>query len=176
MTDRDVDPDAGDMFDDLFSRRAPGLRIVAEEDTHRPFLSDLFVACSPLRSMLPEPVVLQQAALRETAYRTDYPSAMRRIVTAQDSPIGRIVVDWAPGDTALLIDIAVLPEKQGAGVATAMMGAYLDVADQRRQFAALQVMRDNPALNWYTRLGFGPVEAQDFAPYIDMIREPHGGD
>jgi GNAT superfamily N-acetyltransferase len=175
MTDRDIDPDAGDMFDQLFSRRAPALRIVAEEDTHRPFLSDLFVACSPLRGMLPDPVVLQQVTFRETAYRTDYPAAMRRIVVAQDSPIGRIVVDWSADDAAL-IDIAVLPDRQGAGVATAMMGAYLDVVDHRGQFAALQVMRANPALHWYARLGFAPVESQDFAPYIDMIRAPRGGD
>lgn len=176
MADRDVDPDAGHKFDRLFSRRAPELRTVAEADAHRPFLSDLFVACSPLRGLLPDPVVVQQASLRETAYRTDYPSAMRRIVLAQDRPIGRIVVDWSADDAAMLIDIAVLPDRQGAGVATAMLGAYLDVADHRHQSAALQVMRDNPALHWYTRLGFVPVEAQDFAPYIDMIREPRGID
>ncbi|MDB5678684.1 GNAT family N-acetyltransferase [Sphingomonas bacterium] len=176
MAHRDAEPDAGHMFDRFFARRAPGLRVVAEEDAHRPFLSDLFVACSPLRGMLPEPVVLQQASLRETAYRTDYPSAMRRIVLAQDRPIGRIMVDWSADDAAMLIDIAVVPDKQGAGVATAVVGAYLDVADHRRQSAALQVMRDNPALHWYARLGFAPVEAQDFAPYIDMTREPRGGD
>lgn len=172
MADRDAIPDAGDMFDRSFSRRAPELRTVAEEDAHRPFLSDLFVACSPLRGLLPDPVVVQQASLRETTYRTDYPTAMRRIVLAQDRPIGRIMVDWSADDAALLVDIAVLPERQGVGVAAAMMGAYLDVVDDRGWHATLQVMRDNPALDWYARLGFAPVEAQDFAPYIDMIRAP----
>jgi ribosomal protein S18 acetylase RimI-like enzyme len=176
MADCGIDRDASQMFDQFFSRRAPALGIVAEEDAHRPFLSDLFVACSPLRGMLPEPVVLQQASIRETAYRTDYPSAMRRIVLARDRPIGRILIDWSADDAALLIDIAVLPDSQGAGTATAMLGAYLDVVDHLRRSATLQVMRDNPALHWYARLGFAPIEAQDFAPYVDMVRKPRGGD
>lgn len=175
MADHEVDRDASHMFDQILARRAPELRIVAEDETHRPFLSELSIACSPLRGMLPEPVVVQQAAFRETGYRTDYPSAMRRIVLAQDRPVGRIMIDWSTDDAALLVDIAVLPEMQRAGVATAMMGAYLEVVDHHRQSAALQVMRDNPALDWYSRLGFAPVEAQDFAPYIDMVRAPQGG-
>lgn len=173
MTD---DDDAALMFDRCFAVHAPGLAAVAEEAAHRPFLDALFVAGSPLRGVLPDPIVLHQAAMRETAYRADYPAAMRRVVLADSAPIGRIVVDWESDGAAMLIDIAVLPEKQGEGVGIAMLRAYLDVVDRRGQRAMLQVMRDNSALALYTRLGFAQVEAQDFAPYIDMVRQPRGGD
>ena len=137
------DPDR--LFDQSFVRHASGLAIIAEEDAHRPFLDALFVACSPLRGVLPDPIVQHQAALRETAYRTDYPAAMRRIVVADGAPVGRIMVDWGGDGAAMLVDIAVVPDRQGQGVGMAMLRAYLDVVDRRGQPAMLQVMRDNPA-------------------------------
>ncbi|THD34762.1 MAG: N-acetyltransferase [Sphingomonas sp.] len=163
------------MFDRSLVRHAPGLQVAVENEAHRPFLDALFIACSPMRGVLPDPMMQQQAALRETAYRTDHPVAMRRVVVAKGAPIGRIIVDWGFDGAALLVDIAVAPERQGAGMGTALLHAYLDVADRRGQPAMLHVMRDNPALRLYARLGFAPVEPQDFAPHLAMIRAPHTG-
>ena len=170
MTDRDADLESDALFEQFLSRRAPDLRLAAEEDADRPFLEALFVACSPLRGALPDPIMRHQAVIRETGYRADFPSAMRRILVEQDVPIGRVMIDWS--DDAWLIDIAVLPDRQRSGTGTAVLLAYLDVVDRRGHRAGLQVMRDNPALRLYERLGFAAVEARDFAPYIDMIREP----
>lgn len=170
------DEDPARLFDQAFARQAPGLAIIAEGDSHRPFLDALFVACSPLHGVLPDPIVQHQAVLRETAYRTDYPAAMRCIVVADGAPIGRIMVDWGFDGAAMLVDIAVVPDRQGRGVGMAMLRAYLDVVDQRGQPAMLQVMRDNSAQHLYARLGFAPVEARDFAPHIDMHRAPRAGD
>jgi ribosomal protein S18 acetylase RimI-like enzyme len=167
-----ADDDAERMFDRFLSQYAPDLVIAAEADSHRAFLAELFVACSPLRGLLPGPVVQQQASLRETAYRADYPAAMRRVVLAEGAPIGRIMVDWAIDGAAMLIDIAVTPERQREGAGSAMLRSYLAVADRRGQCAMLQVMRDNPAQQLYAQLGFAPVESRDFAPHLDMVREP----
>ena len=170
MADGDADAAAGALFDRLFAQLAPGFAIEPQNETHRAFLTELFVACSPLRGVLPEPVVLHQAAIRDAAYRRDHPDAMRRIVLADGQPIGRIMVDWTGGDAASLIDLAVSPDRQRKGVGAAMLDAFLAVADDRRQRATLQVQRDNPAVRLYARLGFAAVETDDFAPFIDMVR------
>lgn len=172
MTDAADDPDAGTMFDRYFAQHAVGLGLAVEEDAHRPFLTNLFVACSPLRGVLPDAVVLHQAAMRETAYRADYPKAMRRIVLTDGAPVGRIMVDWTSADGALLVDIAVLPDARATGAGRAMLHAYLAVADHRRQRGILQVQRDNPARRLYAGLGFVEVETDEFAPFVDMVRAP----
>jgi len=160
--------EAAHMFELAIARQAPALRVVAEDDGHRSFIDALFVAGSPLRGILPDVMVQHQAVMREAGYRADFPAATRWIVVADDVPVGRIMIDWS--DDAWLVDIALLPDRQGAGTGTAILHAYLEVVDRRGQRATLQVMRDNPALRLYERLGFVAVDAQDFAPHIDMIR------
>lgn len=174
MADLKADTGPDRMFDAALAQRAPDLLVAAEDETHRSFLTDLFIAGSPLRGVLPDAVVLHQAAIRETGYRNDYPDAMRRVVLADGQPIARIMVDWAAADGASLVDVAVSPDRQGSGVGSAMLGAYLDVADARLQRAILQVQPDNRAAQLYTRLGFVAVDTEEFSPFIDMVREPRG--
>lgn len=137
------------------------------------FLRDLFVACSPLGGVLPPALLRQQADMQDAAYRNAYPVAVRRIVVRGGRPIGRIALDWPAAGTTRCIDVAVLPESQRSGVGGAMLHAWLDAADDARRTAVLSVLRDNPALRLYARLGFRPAPDDDGAhAATELIRPP----
>lgn len=140
-------------FDAAFRARAPDLDCRPERESDRAFLAGLFLACSPMADLLPEPLMRLQAALQYDGYAAAYPRAMRRIVLSEGSPIGRLIVDWGPPDTHC-IDIAVLPDRRATAAGPHLLRAWLAVADTIGSPATLSVRADNPARRLYARLGF----------------------
>jgi len=163
-----TDPHA--RFDEALAARAPHLRCRPEEAADSIFLTGLAIACSPLAAMLPEPMLRQQVEFQHASHNGAHPHAMHRIATLGAAPVGRIMIDW-DGHETHLVDIAVLPAHHGAGIGSAMLSAWLDVADARRQSARLEVRADNPAARLYQRLGFQPVlDPNDWSPVVTMSR------
>ena len=159
------------QFDAAFEAHAPaGLRLRPEQDEDAAFLRELFLASFSLRDVLAEPVLTQQVELRLAAFRYGFAGAMRRIVVGPDGPIGRIIVDWRHPAGPLCADIAVSPADGGRGVGTALLRAWIDVADSHGLACTLTVAPDNPARALYARLGFRetPSEPGDFG--IAMTR------
>jgi GNAT superfamily N-acetyltransferase len=162
---------AAEAFDDAFARRARALVIRVETDADAPFLSDLFVRCSPLRDTLPAQLLAQQWRMQSASHRAAHPAAMRRIVTAAGLPVGRIVIDWTPIDLSEGVDIAVDPDYRASGAGLHLLRAWLDVADALRKTCTLTVLAANPARHIYARLGFVATEQpSDGAPLLDMTR------
>lgn len=153
--------------------RAPRLRCDPEADADGPFLAELFATCSPLRDMLPPAVLLHQAQMQRAGHRAQYPDADWAVLAIDAVPVARIGIDWSNGE-AVLVDIAVEPARQSAGLGTAILSAMLDVADARARRVRLMVSRDNPAARLYARLGFVATGGDGHQPFIAMIREPHG--
>lgn len=60
-----------------------------------------------------------------TSYRAEYQHARFKIVTLDDAPVGRLVTDLQP-DMVHYVDMALLPQVQGGGLATALMRAVLE--------------------------------------------------
>ncbi len=151
-----IDPaEASAQFDAAFAARAPaGLAVRPETDDDAAFLRELFLASYPLRDVLPEPVLGQQVALRLDTFRRGFPGAMRRIAVGPDGPVGRIIVDWGHAAGPHCVDIAVMPAHGRRGVATAMLQAWIDVAEAHARPCTLTVATDNPARALYARLGF----------------------
>ncbi len=161
-----IDPvEAALQFDAAFVAHAPeGLRLRPEQDEDAVFLRELFLASFPLRHVLAGPVLTQQIELRLATFRDGFAGAMRRIVVGPDGPIGRIIVDWRHSAGPLCVDIAVRPADGGRGVGTALLRAWIDVAESHGLACALTVATDNPARALYARLGFRetPSEPGDF--------------
>ena len=161
-------------FDAEFRTRAPHLDIRPESDDDHPFLTDLFIAGSPMRDLLPRPMLEQQASTFSAHNAFAFPHATRRIVTQKGRAIGRIMLDWSPGDHSYGVDIAVLPEVMGQGVGSAILRAWLATADAAGLPCRFNVFSTNPARDIYARLGFVAVDEDTGAPYVQMIR-PVGG-
>ena len=103
-------------------------------------------------------------------YVTRFPDAEHSIVIADDEPIGRIWIDRR-GEEIRLLDIAILPRCQNAGVGTAL------VEQLQQQAAAAELplrhsvyATNHDALRFYRRLEFVVVE--DFETHVLMEWNP----
>ena len=161
------------LFDAALLRRAPQLVVDPETAAHRPFLAELFAACSPLAGLLPPALMEMQFTTQDASFANDHPQAMRRIIGWNSHPVGRIVIAWDAPDSALGVDIAVHPDGRASGAGLAMLRAWVDVADALGRPCRLNVVATNPAQRIYQRLGFRAVCAVDpEAAYIAMERPP----
>ena len=129
-----------------------------EEDL--PFLSDLYastraeeVAVTGWPEETQRQFLAHQFGAQHHHYQLHYPDAERLVVERGGAPIGRIYI--AERDNMLhLIDIALLPERRGAGVGTAIMTDLLRQAEALGLGIVIHVERFNPARRLYDRLGF----------------------
>ena len=172
-----IDPAlASAQFDAAFAARAPAdLSVRPETDADAAFLRELFLASYPLRDVLPEPVLTHQVALRLDTFRRGFPRAMRRIALGPDGPVGRIIVDWGHASGPYCADVAVMPAHGRRGVATAMLRAWIEVAEAQELTCTLSVAADNPARVLYARLGFMETADESGLPgevALGMTRRP----
>ena len=100
-------------------------------------------------------------------YRQAYPQADHQIIFAEDQPIGRILVAQEE-DSTRLVDIALLPEYRGCGIGTQLIGQLIEQAAKAGSVVRLSVLRTNPAIHLYQRLGF--VKTSEDQMYYQMER------
>lgn len=102
---------------------------------------------------------------QQAGYTRAYPDASHHIILKDGEAIGRLFV--AKRDGALrLVDISLLPEHRGAGSGTEIIRDLRDEAEREGLPLRLQVMKTNPALRLYERLGFEVIE--DTGAYFQM--------
>ncbi len=121
------------------STRADELRLVPWDETQK------------------EAFLRSQFSLQTHHYRTYYPAAAFLIVQFDGQPIGRLYVDHSER-CIHLIDIALLPERRGAGIGGRLMRDVLSEAESEHKAVQIYVERNNPALRLYERLGFRVFE------------------
>jgi predicted GNAT family acetyltransferase len=68
------------------------------------------------------------------------------------------------------MDIALVPEHRGTGVATRLLGELLDEGAEDGKKVSVHVELQNPARRLYERLGFVPVEER--GAYLFMEARP----
>ncbi|HEV7287044.1 GNAT family N-acetyltransferase [Sphingomonas sp.] len=169
MSQLETDPAAA--FDAAFGARAGDLQCRPRDPGDAEFLIDCAIACSPMKGLLPDAMLAQQAELQRAAHDGAHPDAMHRTVTRDGAPIGHILVAWTVAGTHL-VDIAVLPEHRGIGAGGHLLAAWLAVADAHGLTATLEVQAGNPARQIYERLGFVETEPDPWAAFADMHRAP----
>ena len=98
-------------------------------------------------------------------YNQAYPNADHQIILLDGQPAGRIMVTTEPG-SAHLVDIALLPEFRNRGIGTKLVADLVEKSAQAGSKVRLQVLRTNPAIHLYERLGF--VKTGEDAMYFQM--------
>jgi ribosomal protein S18 acetylase RimI-like enzyme len=98
-----------------------------------------------------------QFRLQHTHYQKHYPNARFDLICAQGADIGRLYVASTTNEIRLM-DIALLPERRGRGIGSALIREVMAEASSGGRPVSLHVEPDNPARRLYTRLGFVDVE------------------
>ena len=98
-------------------------------------------------------------------YQTAYPLAEHNIITAEQEPVGRVLIS-RDKDSATLVDISILPEYRRHGIGGAIIRELVRQSSSRGEILKLQVLRTNPAQRLYLRLGF--LQTGEDAMYLQM--------
>lgn len=114
----------------------------------------------------------QQFEAQQFHYRKYYPEAVFEVVEVGGVSAGRLYVSRWQREIRI-IDIAMLPGFQGRGVGSRVMERLIAESEACGKPLSIHVEKFNPALRWYERLGFVPVE--DKGVYLLMHRVPGGG-
>ena len=95
----------------------------------------------------------QQFEAQHLHYQNHFPDADFDIVHVDHQPAGRLYVDRSI-DPMCVIDITLLPEFRGKGIGTRLMNQIINEATFLSRHLRLCVRLDNPAADWYRKLGF----------------------
>lgn len=87
------------------------------------------------------------------AYSEEFPAAEHQIIMLGDRAIGRVLVERNETENRG-VDIALLPEHRSAGIGRILIQELLDEAAQAGKPFRISVVKTNPALHLYERLGF----------------------
>ena len=99
-----------------------------------------------------EMLVAMQHRAQDQYYRSTYPEASHHIICVDDTPVGRLIVERS-GSEFLLVDVALLPEFRGRGIGSRVLRDLIDEAAGSGRVMTLQVVKTNPAVDLYKRLG-----------------------
>lgn len=86
-------------------------------------------------------------------YSAEFPRADHQIIMLGDRRIGRVLVERAEAEH-VGVDIALLPEHRSAGIGRVLIQGLLDEAAGAGKPFRITVLKSNPAMHLYERLGF----------------------
>jgi GNAT superfamily N-acetyltransferase len=104
-------------------------------------------------------------AHRETSFAEWFHPHEVRIIVANGADVGWIQ-KREEGGAIFLGSIYVVPSMQRKGIGTRVIQSLLDLGRQRSQPVTLAVMKINPALALYQRLGFQITHEDDYKLYM----------
>lgn len=105
-------------------------------------------------------IVAMQQRMQVAGYRSSYPEAVYEVLELGGGPVGRLVTAGVPG-AVRVVDIAVMPQARGRGVAGEALRRLQRQAAQDGHGLTLAVRTDNPgARRLYAALGF-TVDAEE---------------
>jgi GNAT superfamily N-acetyltransferase len=131
---RPVDPDDEDFLYDLFCQTAGDGLSGLDPETRNALLRMQFKA-------------------QLQTYVAEFPRADHKIIVLDDRVIGRVLVERTEAEHRG-VDIALLPEYRSGGIGTMLIQELLDEAAGAGKPFRISVVRTNPALHLYERLGF----------------------
>ncbi len=111
----------------------------------------------------------QQFKAQRQSYTIQYGDADHSIIMDAGRPIGQMMVLCAD-DEYRLIDISLLPAHRNGGIGTRLIRRLLDEAFAAGKPVGLSVVKTNPAVGLYQRLGF--VVRTDDGLYLQMVAHP----
>jgi ribosomal protein S18 acetylase RimI-like enzyme len=87
------------------------------------------------------------------SYRSAFPDATDYIVCLDGSAVGHMLVSHEPSRIHL-IDIALFEEHRNCGIGSGLLRQLLRECEFQRRTLRLHVLRGNPAIRLYERMGF----------------------
>lgn len=121
-----------------------------------------------------EPFLRMQWLAQKRGYEARFPSEGHCVLEHEGRPVGRLWVVRGEQEVRL-VDVTLLPAYQGRGLGSSVLRSLQEEAAAAGKPLRLHVLRNNPALRLYTRLGFTPVaEAGQGAsePYLALEWRP----
>lgn len=107
-----------------------------------------------------EGIIAMQQQMQVAGYRSSYPEAAYEVLELGGVPVGRLVTASVPG-AVRVVDIAVMPQARGQGVAGEALRRLQRQAAPDGRDVTLAVRTDNPgARRLYAALGF-TLETED---------------
>lgn len=120
-----------------------------------------------------EGIIAMQQKMQVAGYRSSYPEAVYEVLELGGVPAGRLVTAHVPG-AVRVVDIAVMPQARGQGVAGEALRRLQRQAAQEGRDVALAVRSDNPgARRLYAALDFA-VETEE-AVRLELRWRPKAG-
>lgn len=107
-----------------------------------------------------ETFLRQQFGAQHTFYQQQFPTAEYAVIERNGQPVGRFYLDRR-ADELRVIDIAILPDHQRAGIGGRLMQRAIDEASALGKPVRIHVERENPAMHLYERLGFHRKEDKE---------------
>jgi ribosomal protein S18 acetylase RimI-like enzyme len=108
-----------------------------------------------------EAFLRMQFDLRDRQYRAAYPEARTELILCGGVPAGIVTTEQNTRELRL-VDLALLPEFRGRGVGSDLLRGLQSAGKK----IVLHVLKQNPAVSLYTRLGF--TSTGEDAMYLAM--------
>ena len=99
-----------------------------------------------------EDFLAKQYAAQERFFKTDYPNAEELVVLRAGNRVGQMMLERGEREIRV-VDLALLAEHRNAGIGTYLIGKLLADAEKSGSAFRVQVMRSNPAVGLFERLG-----------------------
>jgi ribosomal protein S18 acetylase RimI-like enzyme len=116
-----------------------------------------------------ETFLRMQFTAQQRWYELTYGQSEHQIIEHDSQPIGRMMV-LREKSSALLVDISLLAEHREQGIGGALLCDLIQQCKRDSVPLKLQVLKNNPALRLYERLGF--LRTGEDQMYIQMERRP----
>ncbi|WP_339388543.1 GNAT family N-acetyltransferase [Vibrio caribbeanicus] len=107
----------------------------------------------------------QEDYLRRIQYKYD----CAEIITVNNQPIGLYKVEYQPNEALwYLIQIQITPQYQGQGIGYQLIHQLIQQAQKSNLKVGLSVIKTNPALRLYKRLGFAIVDEKQYEYELEL--------
>ncbi|WP_315810234.1 GNAT family N-acetyltransferase [Pseudomonas sp. C9-3] len=152
----------------------PTLLRRAAGSADEPWLKRLFAQLRGLDAALIEacPALLeQQWQLQQRIFASDFPGARTELLLLDGEPIGVLTIDEGP-NSLRIVEIGLEANQRGRGIGECLLREVIAHADRQGKALELAVMRHNPAVRLYQRLGFESLPGVPDEAQWQMRREP----
>ena len=107
----------------------------------------------------------QEDYLRRIQYKYD----CAEIITVNNQPIGLYKAEYQPNEALwYLIQIQITPQYQGQGIGYQLIHQLIQQAQKSNLRVGLSVIKTNPALRLYKRLGFAIVDEKQYEYELEL--------
>jgi RimJ/RimL family protein N-acetyltransferase len=128
------------------------------------------LSAMPVDAATRETLMRMQFDSQTRTYRANYPDARFDIVERDGVAVGRLIVH-ADSQGGCIVDIGLLPDRQGAGLGSALLSAVLADLAGRCPVVRCQVLWNNErSLRMCRRAGF--IDAGEAPPFIQLEWHP----